>query len=325
MLLPLASHPITSTTDPEEAQAVLSRQLMNLRFQRLRDRRQFRLDMNGVSLGRTAIVCNQFHAETIVDAGEVDETLLLAFGIGALTIARLDGESIDTTKRWAVCTSSRKLVIERSADSGVVFIRAGREAIEDRFREILDRRPARPIVFDRSVDGASGVGAQAHRLLTFAIDESQRNDSIRQHPLLRANLDDMLLDVLLMLPNNFSGELREGRRPAAAPGLVRRAEEFLEAHSREPVTISDVVDVCGCSRRALFTAFEKYRSYTPMQFLAQSRLRSAHMALRSPTAEDTVTSIAVACGFSHLGRFSSIYLQRYGEPPSETLRKAING
>jgi transcriptional regulator GlxA family with amidase domain len=100
---------------------------------------------------------------------------------------------------------------------------------------------------------------------------------------------------------------------------------FDDEHGLVPITISDVVDVVGCSRRALFSAFRKYRGYTPMRFLTESRLRSAHMALRSPTAEDTVTSIAVACGFSHLGRFASIYVQRFGESPSETLRKAIGG
>lgn len=325
MPLPLASFPIASTTDPEEAQAVLSRELMNLRFRTLRDRRRFRLDLNGVPLGRTAIAFNQFYSETTVDAGEVDETLLLAGGIGAPTIVHLDEEQIDTTQRWAVCTSLRKLLIERPPGSGVIFIRTKREAIEDRFREIVDRRPARPIVFERSVDRSSGVGAQVRRLLAFAIDESQRDESILHNPLLRANLDDMLLTVLLMLSNNCCRELMEGRRLAIAPGLVRRAEEFLEAHATEPVTISDVVNVCGCSRRALFSAFRKYRGYSPMQFLTESRLKCARMALRSPTAGETVTSIAEACGFSHLGRFSDIYRKRYGESPSETLRKAVGG
>jgi hypothetical protein len=62
----------------------------------------------------------------------------------------------------------------------------------------------------------------------------------------------MLLNVLLMLPNNYSSELMEGRWPTATPGLVRRAEEFLEGNATEPVAISDVVAVCGCSRRRLF-------------------------------------------------------------------------
>lgn len=319
--LPLAHFPIASTTDPDEAQAVLSGQLMNLRFLTVRDRHRFRLDMNGLRLGRTAIAFNQFGSETTVDPGRVEETLVVALGLGPPTIVSLDEESIDTTKRWAVCACSRRLLIQRPPGSGVVFIRVGREAIDERLREILDRRPAKPIVFQRSVDVASGVGAQARRLLHFAIDESRRDDTILRNPLLRSSLDDMLLSLVLTLPNNYLGEILEGRR-LAAPGIVRRAEEFLEAHATEPITISDVVEACGCSRRALFNAFRKYRGYTPRQFLADSRLHRAHMALRSPSEGDTVASVAEVCGFPHLGRFSEVYRKRFGESPSATLRKA---
>jgi len=323
MPLPLASFPITSTTDPEEAQAILSRELLNLRFQMVRQRHHFRLDVNGISLGRTSIAFNRFNSDTIVDAGEVGEIVLLAIGIGAPAIAQLDGESINSTERWPVSSCSRRLRIERPAGSGVLFIRAGRDEIEGRFREIADRPLGGPIVFDRSVDGSGGVGAQARRLLDFVIDESDRDDSLLQNRLLRANLDDMLLDVLLMLPNNYSDQLMEGRWLAPAPGMVRRAEEFLAANAAEPITISDVVAACGCSRRTLFSAFRKYRGYTPMQFLTESRLRCAHAALRSPTAEDTVGRIATKYGFSNIGRFSVLYRERYGESPSLTLRRAI--
>ncbi len=34
----------------------------------------------------------------------------------------------------------------------------------------------------------------------------------------------------------------------------------------------------------------------------------------------TVTEIASRWGFNHLGRFSSVYLHRFGEAPSHTLR-----
>jgi transcriptional regulator GlxA family with amidase domain len=135
----------------------------------------------------------------------------------------------------------------------------------------------------------------------------------------------MLLDVLLMLPNNYSNQLMEGRWLAAAPGIVRRAEEFLEANAAQPITISDVVAVCGCSRRALFGAFRKYRGYTPMQFLTESRLRCAHLALRTPTSGDTVRRIAARSGFSNLGRFAALYRERYGERPSLTLRRSVDG
>ena len=97
--------------------------------------------------------------------------------------------------------------------------------------------------------------------------------------------------------------------------------DFNNTHD-EPVTISGVAAACGCSRRALFTAFRRFRDYTPMQFLAETRLEAARAALRSPGPTDTVVSVAYGCGFSPAGRFSGAYLRRFGESPSRTLRKS---
>ena len=133
----------------------------------------------------------------------------------------------------------------------------------------------------------------------------------------------MLLNAVLSLPNSHSEILRDGRRvEKQTPSLVRMAEEFLEANAANPVTISDVVAECGCSRRALFNAFRRHRNYTPLQFLTASRLRRARNALLQPSPTDTVSSIATECGFSHLGRFSKAYRELFDENPSKTLSRA---
>ena len=44
----------------------------------------------------------------------------------------------------------------------------------------------------------------------------------------------------------------------------------------------------------------------------------------SASAGQTTTSIAYDCGFGHLGEFSQSYWRRYGESPSETLRRSRN-
>jgi len=36
-------------------------------------------------------------------------------------------------------------------------------------------------------------------------------------------------------------------------------------------------------------------------------------------AEETVTAIALKWGFSHIGRFSIAYRERFGESPSQTV------
>jgi transcriptional regulator GlxA family with amidase domain len=44
--------------------------------------------------------------------------------------------------------------------------------------------------------------------------------------------------------------------------------------------------------------------------------------LRQDDAEVSVTEVAFACGFGNLGHFANDYFRRFGERPSESVRKA---
>jgi AraC-like DNA-binding protein len=318
---PLASFAVARTSDADEAQSVLSRELSELRFKSVRNRSRFQFEMNGIRLGRTMVAFNHFSTESVVDADVVETAVIVSLSVGPAAVLHLDGESVGPG-RLAIVSPSRRLTVHRAPGSGVLVLRAGLEAIEERFRELTGKELTRSIIFDRSVDLEQGVGAQIRRLLAYLVDDSENTDTILNNRLLRTQLDDMLLGAILALPSNVSDVLHGGREVQAAPLLVRRAEQFLEAHATEPITISDVVAECSCSRRALFHAFRQHRGYTPLQFLAEARLKSARNAMLCSSPTDTVTSIALACGFSHLGRFAEAYRKRFAEKPSETMRKA---
>lgn len=318
---PLVAFPVASTGDVDEAESILSRELADLRIKEVRGRNPFHLEMRGVHFGRTMVAYNRFDSDTLIDAGHIEGATLLIMGVGSPAVFTVDGEPIDTTEKGAVLSAGRRVVIHRPAGSGILIMRAEMGAIEGRLREVMGRHPRKLVVFDRSVDLASGVGACARHLMDFLVDDIHRDKVVPESPLLRAGVDDMVLNSLLALPNNYSDELMGGRRISIAPRIVRRAEEFLEANATETVTVSDLIGICNCSRRALFRAFQRSRGYTPMQFLAGARLKVARETLQTPHPDDTVTSIAYACGFSHLGRFSGAYRRRFDETPSETLRR----
>jgi transcriptional regulator GlxA family with amidase domain len=60
----------------------------------------------------------------------------------------------------------------------------------------------------------------------------------------------------------------------------------------------------------------------PKALMTAMRLSGARRALLDPTQTTTVTAVALRWGFLEFGRFSMQYRQRYGEVPSETLRRA---
>ena len=280
--------------------------------------------MNGVHLGRTMIGYNRFDTETEVEGGVIEDALILTLSVGPPTIPIIDGEPVEFD-RGAVTSPSRHLAIHRATGSEIMILRTSIQAIEQRFQEVTERRPEKQLVFDPSIDLSHGVGAEVQRLLKTTIDQICRDRSVLQYPLLRKSLVDLLLSALLSLPNNYSSALADCHSNPFAPGLVRTAEEYMEAHGTRPICISDVVSVCRCSRRTLFAAFQQHRSYTPMQFLTNVRLKLAREFLLSANSVDTVAKIAHQCGFPHAGRFSKIYQQRFGERPSHTLRNSRVG
>jgi transcriptional regulator GlxA family with amidase domain len=59
-----------------------------------------------------------------------------------------------------------------------------------------------------------------------------------------------------------------------------------------------------------------------MTYLQQVRLGRAHDALsHADPSLNTVASVAHRWGFAHLGRFATAYRTRFGQSPSETLRR----
>ena len=99
---PLASFPIVSTCDAGEAEYVLSRELVDLRIKRVQDPGAFRLDMNGVHLGRTMLGYNRFGVDTVIDPGLVNDAVVLAMGAGPSSVFEIDGVPVDCTTKLVV-------------------------------------------------------------------------------------------------------------------------------------------------------------------------------------------------------------------------------
>jgi adenylate cyclase len=60
---------------------------------------------------------------------------------------------------------------------------------------------------------------------------------------------------------------------------------------------------------------------TPLEWVRQARLDRARHALLESGPDASVSEVAVASGFTQLGRFAAQYCSRFGELPSETLRR----
>jgi transcriptional regulator GlxA family with amidase domain len=118
-----------------------------------------------------------------------------------------------------------------------------------------------------------------------------------------------------------AGSQLDARERASASWQVRRAEEYIETHWSERITIASLARATAASARSIFFHFKNSRGQSPMSFVKQVRLEHAREMLQRSGINHSVTEVAVDCGFGNLGHFAGDYFKRFGERPSDTLKR----
>lgn len=103
--------------------------------------------------------------------------------------------------------------------------------------------------------------------------------------------------------------------------VARLARAFIDGNFREPVPMRDLCHATGVGVRTVQRCFKQRFGRSVTSYLKAARLDAARRDLiATHPSRDSVTTIALRNGCSHLGRFSSEYRERFGQLPSETLR-----
>ena len=161
----------------------------------------------------------------------------------------------------------------------------------------------------RSMDEADGlVGLIAHLCRDLA-----NARGLSAHASLRREMEDLLLSAT-------GCDAAAGCAATTASPAICSAPKRISARMvGRSVGISELVAVTGVSERALQQAFRRYRDCSPSEFSRDIRLDAARAAL---LAGEGVTETALEFGFPHFGRFAQSYAARFGEKPSETVKRA---
>jgi AraC-like DNA-binding protein len=103
-----------------------------------------------------------------------------------------------------------------------------------------------------------------------------------------------------------------------------RTCHYIKAHIVQQFSLSNLDHISGMSRRSLHYEFQERYRCTPMQWVRAERLHQAHNKLSRAIPSTTVTSVALACGFSTPESFSNHYKKKYGESPANVLKRVLN-
>ena len=326
MNFPLSFSPIAATSSAGEAEELFREQLVSSRILNVARNTGFGVAMNGVAIGDCKLSFIHHQSDYTIDCGDVDSDGSVIFGYGSGTRASTSfgGRGVNLNDHGVIITRHSNLTHRRKGDSHEFVINCASSAVERGLQSALDRYTSRQLVFDDTVSMDTLIGANARATVAYIMGSLDSNPELLCSPLVVSNYEELLLGLILSLPNNYSEQLNHPGMVSAAPGLVSRVESFIEANAHLPITMSDVLACAGCSRSALFKNFRKFRDYTPWEFLTNQRLNLVRDRLLNARDGESVTSLANELGFSHMGRFSMIYGKRYGEKPSYTLRRALH-
>jgi AraC-like DNA-binding protein len=208
------------------------------------------------------------------------------------------------------------------AECAHLVLKINRLALERHLSHVLGEAATRPIEFEPKLEVQVGHGASFRRLVEFIVGELDQGDSLMGTPLGVTSIEQSLMSGLLAAqPHNYTEALTRSAQ-TAAPCHVVRAEELIRAHPELPITIIDLTNASGVSARALYEGFRRFRGTTPMAMLRMVRLERVRAELHSKTSSENIADVALKWGIVHLGRFAAEYRARFGELPSETLRRA---
>jgi transcriptional regulator GlxA family with amidase domain len=100
------------------------------------------------------------------------------------------------------------------------------------------------------------------------------------------------------------------RRRPHADSVVRRAEDWLREHFREPHVVSGVVTECGIAERSLKRRFTAATGSTVMGYVQNLRIEEAKRILES--ADSSSNEIAPAIGYENSAFFRKLFKRQTG-------------
>jgi len=186
-----------------------------------------------------------------------------------------------------------------------------------------ERRFASDLSFTRVVQSVDPRRQRLLEILRGAIGLLDHTGQETKADLQVLQIDDLIYRTLaLVLCPGL--EQQAAQEPAATGGKERIFEELLEwirAHLHTPITLTQLEQRSGYSRRTLQLVFSQRFGCGPIQWVRQQRLEQARLDLLSPAPADTVSGIAARYSFSSPAVFSRDFHSRYGQTPSMLLRE----
>lgn len=315
---------VLKTSDPEEAACLLREAAIPYTYDLAPNTAQFSTEIfvaegQRVMLSR-AVTRGAMRVKAALPQDAIGLVIDLRNGVGA---HRVNGTEMTVNSECSLVQSPGQPVdVQTPPAFEVLFLRFRHDVVAAELQKMLDREIGAEIAFAPKFRMQTVAGRRLRQLandLRRTIYTTNQKDVPASLPL--RNVEDNLIRLLLEAqPHNYTRMLNHVT--AGDAWQIRAAEEFMRANAHLPVSLGDVCAAAGTSVRTLQHMFQKKRGHCPMELLRKIRMENVRKALLQPDEQTSVAREASHWGFLHFGRFARDYRVRFGELPSETLRRA---
>lgn len=277
---------------------------------------------NRITLGDVTLNYLDYGAEVRITPGELNSFYLIQIPLKGSAEISCGKDSIHSdVKTASIPNPLEKLDMVWHAGNPQLMVYINRVTLEKRLEDLIGREIHVPVKFDLGMD-LTTQKAKSWRNLIDTLVSDVDHEGLTMHAGIRNQFQDLIITGLLLShKHNYSESIGTSIEPITSRS-VRLAMAACEANPQDPLTVTDMARIAGVSIRSLQDGFKKYVGMSPTDYLRNVRLNRVREELLADRSFDSsIADIAFTWGFTHLGRFANIYHERFGELPSETIRK----
>jgi AraC-like DNA-binding protein len=319
----LARHRIFHSRDTEETRAFLRGKSYRCDFRRQKTG-ELDTQLNGIYMGGLYIGYVQYGSLPVeLSPAPVRNDTWIQLPIRGQLEATIGAECVDCDPRRAAIASpaQENCRFVSNPDSARIQLALNNDALRSQLAALLGEPVDGAPDFAPALDLTTGHGKSLARYVLMAAIDLNQPESVLLNPLTMTAFEQMIMHGLLLShPHSHSDLLRRRERPIA-PRDVKRAIDYIEDHLEATIALADLVAASGVPGRTLLKHFRDSKGVSPMRYLRNARFEQVRNALTRAEPGESVTAIAMSWGFNHMGRFAVDYRNRFGESPSETLRR----
>ncbi|MCX5495644.1 AraC family transcriptional regulator [Kaistia dalseonensis] len=319
--VPLEPFRLVDTPDVDEAREAIGRIFCPHFLVPRTETALFRARHHAVSQPGYSVNFVSYGAEVEIDPGELSRFFLLQIPLkgGAEVRSGARATMAEAGRRATILspTIASRMVWGEGCEKLIVLM--WRESVEQLCGQLTSTQSG-AIEFEAGFDLTSPVGQGVLHHAQLLLNAAEQGASLPDA--YRVMLRDGLATLLLSGLAHSRSALFARPEPECGPRAVRQALQFIEAEYARPISVADIAEASGASLRALQDAFRKARHETLWQAVQGVRLEKLRASLIAATETTTVATAVYAVGLGHLGRAAAAYQARFGESPSETLRRA---